>query len=84
MYKMNNCNEVMQLELMAVSSLCAEKRKKIPNNTLEKGSKVPSFQSSTSFSLVPVILSLSTFCGGKWVPWPAMSLAFFLAVSLTL
>lgn len=56
MYKMNNHNKVIQLESMAVSSLHAAKVH------LEK---VPSFHCNTYFSLVPVILSLPTFCGGK-------------------
>lgn len=51
------------LEVMAVSSLCVGKK---PQKLTLK--KVLSFHCNTAFSLVPVIRSLSTFCGGKWVP----------------
>lgn len=59
MYKMNNHNYVILLELMAVSSLHATKA---------HSEKVTNFHCDTSFSLAPVVLSLCTFCGGKWVP----------------
>lgn len=59
MYGMNNHSYVILLELMAVSSL---------HVTKAHSEKVPSFHCNTSFHLGPVILSLSTFHGGKWVP----------------
>lgn len=76
LYKMNNHNKVIQLELMAISSVCAGGKK-------AHLKKVPSFHCNTSFSLVPVILSLSTFCGGNGFH-ACNVLGFSLVISLVL